>query len=344
MAGCTPSTRQGPQSKAANQPEPAAEVQPPVESKTQVQQQQQPSPQKPTYTLTLKFSPQDATKYRVIVDADRSVQWEGTAPERPSAFKGGHTGNHIETTFTQKIRTVDEKGDAIADITIEALKYLGKVRDNILIDFDSTRQTDQNEPLAKLIGKTYTVELSPSAQVIRVVDVNQAQSAVNGASAAHRTASQLLSTEVIQERHTIPALEGTKEKRLSIGDSWSNIKTFSFGMMGSRTHERVYTLKDVAQSDNRQVAVVEMNAIPSAEMAKQLHKEEGTGFFTKMFDNIETYTGRLKLDLAAGKVEEYLEQLKTEWVAAEPPTDSNDRGPAALRMTATRLYHIERIP
>jgi hypothetical protein len=278
----------------------------------------------------------------VTINAERIVQWEGPASTKPSSFRGGHTGNRIEMTFTQKIRSINDKGNAVIDVTFDSLKYLGTVKDTVVMDFDSAGQTDQNEPLAKLIGKTYTIELSPAAQVITVIDVNQAQAVVNGVSAAHKTAAQLLSTEVIQERHTVSALDGTWQKKLSVGDTWRNIKSFSFGMMGSRTHERIYSLKDVIQSDNRQIAVVDMNAIPSSEMARQLHKDEGSGFFSRMFDNTETYSGQLKLDLTAGKIEEYTEQLKTEWVAAEPNPDAN-QAPAALRMTATQLFHTERI-
>jgi len=350
--------QQGQPAEAPSQPaEPAKQA---VEPAVQIQQQQTPgaparpaqpeaktqeqqAPEKQAFVLALKFNPQDTTRYRAIIEAERSVQWEGPEPTKPSAFKGGRTGNRIEMTFTQKIRSIDDKGNAVADITIESLKYLGKVRDNIIMDFDSSRQKDQNEPLAKLPGQSYTIEISPAGQVSKVIDVNQAQSAVKGVSSSHTTALQLLSADAIGERHTISALDGADKKQLHAGDSWSSVKTFSFGMMGSRSLERIYPLKDVTETDNRQLATIQLNAIPSSQMAKDLHKEEGSGFFAKMFDNTEAYTGRLTLDLTAGKVEEYLEQLKIEWVAADQPSDANDQAPAALKMTAVRSYHVERI-
>jgi hypothetical protein len=319
----------------------------PTAPQAQPQQQQPPGQQKQTFALALKFAPQDTTKYDVTVEAERSVQWEGPASNKPSAFKGGHTGNRIEVTFTQRIKTVDDKGDALAEITIESLKYVGRVRDNVIIDFDSSRQQDQNEPLAKLIGQAYTIELSPAGQVLRVVDVNQAQSAVRGVSAAHTAAVQLLSAEAVRERHTISAIDGCQNKQLVPGDTWSNIKTFSFGMMGSKTHERVYTFKGVSNADSSttgQIALIEMSAIPSSQTAEDLHKDDGGGLFTKMFDNSEAYTGRLKLDLTAGTVVECIEKLSTEWVAAEPPREGASEQPAALKMAATRSYHIVRIP
>ena len=356
MAGCNrPACQTEPAVATAQSEQPNVQISqpavpaPPASTTPQAQPQQQqlPSQQKQTFTLALKFAPQDTTKYDVTVEAERSVQWEGPANNKPSAFKGGRTGNRIELTFTQRIKSVNDKGDALAEITVESLKYVGRVRDNVIIDFNSSRQQDQNEPLAKLIGQAYTIELSPAGQLLRVVDVNQAQSAVRGVSAAHTAAVQLLSAEAVRERHTISALDGCQNKRLAPGDTWSNIKTFSFGMMGSKTHERVYTFKDVSKGDSPaagQIALIEMSAIPSSQTAKELHKDDGGGLFTKMFDNSEAYTGQLKLDLTAGRVEECIEKLSTEWVAAEPPREGGNEQPAALKMAATRFYHIVRIP
>jgi hypothetical protein len=294
--------------------------------------------------LALKFTAQDAIKYHLIADAGRSVQWLGPAEKKPSAFKGGYTGNRLEMVFTQRVKKVDDKGNAVAEITIESLKYLGKGRDSILVDFDSSRQEDQNEPTAKLIGQTYSIEVSAIGQVLRIVDVNQAQAAIGRVSPGSTTALQLLAAEAIRERHTVAALGGCEGKLLTPGDTWSNIRTFSFGMMGTRSHERVYTFKEVAQVEDHQIAIIDMNAIPSSQPDKERRKDDTIGIYTNMFDSTETYTGRLKLDLSVGRIEEYIERLDTEWVAAEPATEGSNEQPAALKMAATRFYHIERIP
>jgi len=61
-----------------------------------------------------------------------------------------------------------------------------------------------------------------------------------------------------------------------------------------------------------------------------------------MFDNTETFTGALKLDLTRGQVQQWNETLETQWFIVDPnPKDPQE--PAALRMTATRLHSIERI-
>lgn len=301
-----------------------------------------PNEKGPTVQLALKFTPQDSTTYRVVVEADRSVTWEGPLPEKPAAFKGGHTGNRIETTFAQRIQSVDDKGNAIAEIKIEALKYLSKAWNDVVLDFDSAREQDKNSPLQKLIGQRYVVQMSAAGQVLKIVDANEARAAVTGNLSAHKTALALLSPEVIKQRHTIPALPPGEKSRLSPGESWSSTVTFPFDMMGSKSYEKIYTLKEIKDADDRQFAVADMNAVPSSEMAQELHKEQTTNPLEKMFDTNETYSGQLKLDLTAGKVEKCLEELRIEWVIVDPQA-KDDKEPAALRMTATRFYSIEKI-
>jgi hypothetical protein len=313
-------------------------IKPKVEPKEQVPQ----TPAAEAVALALKFTPQDSTTYRVILEADRSVTWEGPLPEKPAAFKGGHTGNKIEITFTQRIQRVDDKGNATAEITIEGLKYLAKVKDNITLDFDSSQNKDPNTAFAKLIGQSYTVEISPAGQVTKVIDVSKAQATVKGSSAAHSAAVAFLSADAIKQRHSIPAMPPADKNQLRPGDSWSSIQAFDFGMMGSKSYEKTYRLKEINGADNRQVAVVEMDAIPSAEMAAELHKEQATGPFSKMFDNTEIYTGKLSLDLTAGKVEECSEKLLSEWVIVDP-SPKDDQAPAALKMAALRFYDIKKL-
>jgi hypothetical protein len=337
---CNNSARETARSKVEQQEktlagkEPAAVQRIPAEVK--------PKEKGPAVLLALKFAPQDSTTYRVVVEADRSVVWEGPLPEKPTGFKGGHTGNRIETTFAQRIQSVDDKGNAIAEIKIEALKYLAKVRDDVVLDFDSSREKDKDNLLAKLIGQSYTIQISPAGQVLQVVDANQARAAVEGSSSAHQTASALFSAEAIKQRHTIPALPPGEKNRLSPGESWSSTATFPFDMMGSKSYEKIYTLKEIKDADDRQFAVADMNAVPSSEMAQELHKEQTTNPLEKMFDTNETYSGQLKLDLTAGKVEKCLEELRIEWVIVDPQA-KDDKEPAALRMSAMRLYSIEKI-
>ena len=294
-----------------------------------------------TVTLALKFTPRDSTIYKVTTQKEKSVKLEGSQPIPD--FKGGHNLNRVEIIFTRQIQSTDDQGNAIAKITIEGLKCLTKIKDNLILDFDSSREEDQNNPLAGLIGQSYTIEISPAGEVIEIIDVSQARAAVRGSSSAHKTASALLELDAIKHRHEIMALPAADKKQLRTGDNWSRITNFTFGMMGSKSYEKIYTLKEIKDTDNRKIAVLEMGAIPTAETIELLDKNQAASNFLEMFDNIETYTGQLKLDLTAGKIEKYTEELETEWIIVDPEAKQKDKEPAALRMTAIRLYSLEKL-
>jgi len=302
------------------------------------------APTRDAATLELKLAPQDSTAYKVTTEMEDSVKFEGFLPDQ-IASKDSRNHNRIEITFDQRIQSTDDKGNAVAKITIKKLKYVSIHRDNLVLDFDSSREKDQDKPMAKLIGQGYTIEIAPTGEVTKVIDVKQADQAVRSASTPPKVAVRLIDPTVIKERHGILTLPVTDKNQLRTGDNWSSIKAFDFRMMGSKSYERIYTLKETKDTNGRQVAVIEMNAIPSSEMAEQLHKEQATPDFSKLFDDSGwQYTGRLKLDLTAGKVEEYLEKLQSEWVAVDPSAGrEGDSEPAVLRMTATRLYHLEKI-
>jgi hypothetical protein len=340
----TVETKVEPEKTVETKVEPEKAVETKVEPEKTVETKVEPEKQKPTVKLALKFIPDDTTTYKVTTEAQKSVLWEGPLPSKPSAFKGGRTSNKIEMTFAQRIKSVNDQGAAVAEITIKQLKYVAKVRDDTVLDFDNSRERDQDSPLAKLIGQSYTIEITSSGQVLKVAEVSRAQAATKGSSPNHRTAQTLVSADVVKQRHTIPGLPTGDKATLSKGDKWSSLKTFNFGMMGSKSYERVYELKEIKDSDNHKLALVRMNAVPSSENAPELHKEQATDFLSKLFDNTEEYTGQLKLDLATGKIESYDEQLKSEWLAVDPESlQKDDKEPAALRMTALRLYQIERM-
>jgi hypothetical protein len=294
--------------------------------------------------LALKYTPQDSTTYKFKSKSLRSIKWEGPSLDE-AAFKGGKTSSEIEMNFTQQIQSTDDKGYALAKITIETLKYLSIIRDEPVVDFDSSRAKDQNSPFAGLLGQSYTIEITPAGQVSKIINASQAREAVKGTSPLTKTALALLSLEIIKERHTISAMPDMDKNQLRKGDNWIRTKTFSFGLMGGKSYERIYTLKEVKDTDNLRAATIEMKANPTSEMAEKLHKEKAIGDFSKMFENIETYTGELNLDLTAGKVEKCLETLESEWIAVEPTVGQKDeeKEPAVLTMTATRLYSLEKI-
>ena len=297
-----------------------------------------PLPQK----STLKAEDTEWTTYKVTTDRENGVLWQGPPENKPKSFIGGHSGNKIEMTFTRQILSVDSKGNSIAKITIKELKYLSKLRDKIVLDFDSSSEQDPDNPLRKLIGQSYTIELNASGEVSKIVDVNDAKAALADNTISNARAAQLLTTEAITTQHSIP-LPPVRSNKPIPGKKWSNIKTFSFRMMGAKSFERIYEIIKISEVDGRQIAIAQMNAVPSTAKAKELYQQQSTGLFSSMFDNTETYTGMLSFDAATGQIEKYNEEFRSFWTAVDPLATKQEKEPDRFQMSATRIYRIERI-
>jgi hypothetical protein len=295
-----------------------------------------------TAALALKFTPGDVTTYKLITEAERRVKWEGALPS-DSGFKGGSRQSRLEMTYTQEIESVDEEGNGVAKITVDALKYFVAVKDAAQVDFDSTRIRDPEGEFAKMLGHSFTIEISPTGEVTKLIDAEDIRTSVRKARRVPRRALAFLRPDPIKRRHTIPALPPAGKRRLRTGETYSEIKSFSFGLMGSKSYEKIYTVKDIKEMDGHQVAFVEMNAIPTAETAEELYEKETTPDFSEDFDSTATYSGRLRMDLTAGAIEEYSEELQSSWTVALPSEQQPDQGPAVLTMGETRLYSLKKI-
>jgi len=295
-------------------------------------------------TVALHFAPNDSATYRLVTEAERGIVIENAPPNGPN-MTGSVTGNRTEITFTQQIQSCVDQGNAVANITIKELKYATKVKNNFTVDFDSSREKDKNSSLARLVGQSYTIEITPAGRVSKVIDASEAQAAVAGGAGADRTvAMELLDPNAIRDRHSILPLPPPDKNQLHTGDSWSSVKTLAFGMMGAKSYERVYTLKGVEDTRGRRVAVVEMDAIPSSQTPETEDEKAAKSNFSKMFDNTETFTGRMTVDLTAGNVERYLEKLHSEWVAVEPADQIKDnKEPLILKMSTTLSQSIEKL-
>jgi hypothetical protein len=282
---------------------------------------------------------QGQVTYKVITEAQQTLKYEGSLAD-DDRFKGGRNINRVEMTFTQNNQSVNDHGNIVAKITIDDLKVSTVMRDETIFDFDSNREKDMTRPMAKLIGLDYTVELSPNGQFVSIIDADKARMAVAGRTDGHRRAQSLLQDSAIEQRHSIPDISAEEVLAAAVGDSWSSVKSFEFPILGKKSYERVYTLKQIEQFDGRNVAVIDMEALPSAESAE----ETIGGPLMDMLDNRRTYTGRLKLDLGAQMLESYHEKLDSEWVFVDPEVDPNsDEAPASFKMGAIRSYTIEKI-
>ena len=311
------------------------EPQPPVVKTPQAG----PDEVKPAVKLALRFVPGPAGTYRAVLEQGKSVSWHGPESTKPDGFEDGHTDNRTEITFGQEVLSVDPAGDAVAQITITALKYFNRVHNKVGLDFDSARQADQDNPLAKLIGRSYQIKLSRRGDVLGIVEVAQARSAISASSPAYQIVERMLSDDGIRERHTITALTALQKDPVSLGQSWSSEKSFSFSWMGSKSFERIYTLRDVSESDGVRLATIEMKAIPAARQPQQ--GLPAVGPFAGAFDNTSNYDGRCVFELANGRIRECTEQMRSEWVMMDPEAVQSGTVPRAVKMAANWSRRLE---
>jgi len=307
-----------------------AEVEVPVEP--QIQEQ----PVESGVNLSLKFSKRDLTTYEVKTIDIQEVKWEGSVPKN-STFKDGQNHKRILITFRQEILDVDENGVAKAKITIDKLEYRHVIKNETKINFDSTKDST-NKFLGNFVGRSYTISIAPNGEV-EVVDTKKALLGLGGPSITAQAALSLLEPNAIKRRHSLLLLPDHNQNPLEPQEQWSQTKTYSFGLMGSNSYEKIYTLKDVVERDGDKLALVLMEAIPGSDAGESTQPSG----MTDMFNSEETYVGRLRFDLGQGKVKDYSEKLAVQWVALMPASNKQQDEPAVLRMRAGRSYDLKKI-
>jgi hypothetical protein len=317
----------------------------------------------PAVDLALKFVVGQAATYKITTERRKSIEWKGAPTAKPAQFADGRSGNRVELTFEQRVVRVLGDGNAVLEIMIKGLRYVGESVNRVVLDFDSARPEDAGNPLARLVGRSYQVKMSPKGQVVEIANAGPARLAVQGNLPGNGVAQKLLADEEIRNRHEIVALSALKDCSVRPGQTWSSIKVLSFDDLGAKTYERVYTLKQVdsgqlsvpssqdaavnqqltTETSSGRLAVVEMKAIPSAALATQLYQRQAQAAnpFAGMSDNADSYEGRLVLDLDQGQVREYGEQMQNEWIIFDPNSGPN---PAAIRMAVRRLHRLEQVP
>lgn len=294
--------------------------------------------------LVLRFVPDRSVTYKLTTETEAAVRWEGDESRKPDVFRGGAIGNRVEITFEQHVDRVDDDGNAIVVVKILALRYLGRSREAVVLDFNSARDGDREGPLSKLIGQSYQVEMTPKGTVVSVDGVAGIRDSIEGRSPEHQTVLRLIDEKEIRERHEVPALMASEGGTVHPGDTWSNVRLFSFGRMGAKAYERLYSLDCIEADGDGRLAHVTMKGIPSSAAAEQLHQEQTEVVAAGLFDHVDTYEGRLLLDLDTGTIDTYVEQFRTEWVAVDQQAvQDGAANPAAVRMERMQLYRLERI-
>jgi hypothetical protein len=304
-------------------------VQAPAQAKTQVK-------------IALRPAVGDLTTYKITTQARRATKWQGPVPDK-AVFDENFNEERVEMVLTQRIESVDPNGIAIAMVTIDGIKCRYSNKSMVSVDFDSSRRSDANNPIMKLIGQTYTIEFSPWNNISAVDNLPPAMMTMKDGTPSGQAGFSIFLPEAIMERHGVMQLPEPGQEIFKPGDKWNRIKTFAFGKMGIKSYEKVYALKEVRDADGRKIAVIDMNTIPSSEVEPKYRAQQAEVDVPKTFDTNDSYTGGGEFDLKAGRIENYHEDLEASWVVALPAKQGDTGEPVVLRMSAAHVYSIERV-
>jgi hypothetical protein len=286
----------------------------------------------PTAEMKLNLAPQSETVYRVVLETGKDYAFVQPSINKT---KERHTVGRAELVFAQRIESVDQQGNASADITIKELKYLSEDPQGKTLDFDST---------FALIGQSYKIKITPNGRV-EVIDAQAAREVIKQEGSAKKFADRFFSNEEIERCHQVLALMDTKKTLCKKGDKWSTVAASPGGMLTPKSFEKIYTLTDIKEQKGEKIAVVAMSAAPSSKRTADVpEKEAAASFFAKMFEEKDEYSGKMVLNLTTGEIDSYQELLKAEWLAAESSEDQkSDKGPDELKMGFWSLYSIEKV-
>jgi len=294
----------------------------------------------PTAKMALNMSPESETIYKVVTESGKD--YEFTQPSLNKS-KVQNTGSRTEITFAQKVTDVDVNGNATADITIKSIKTISQSQKGVNYEFDSISEKAKADDLFALIGATYKISIAKNGEV-KTLDASAARKAVKKGM-ARKVASKLLSDAEIKSRHQILAFIDADKGQCKVGQSWSSLAASPPGMLKAKSFEKIYTVESMTEKGDDTIAMIKMNAVPSSKRAPGAKDESaGMGLFANMFDESNEFTGTMLINLTAGEIMSYNEDLQAQWVAVEPSADvDSDKGPDQLTMGFTHLFSIEKI-
>jgi hypothetical protein len=284
----------------------------------------------------LKFAPQETAEYKSTTAVIKDYRFE-----QPNLGKltEQQTKNTVVMEYSQDVQSVDESGNATVKITIDQLAVEVTNKNEAQLTFDSRKEADQGNPLMKLIGKSYTIRITPLGKV-EFVDAKEAMAAVAAGYEA-KIAKTILDSKSIVTRHEIPSMPSDPSMKLSAKSSWKEVVPSPPGLLAPKSYEKVYTVTSI--TDN--VATVQMVGTESSEPAGGVTAAAGgMGMFAKMFDNKDDFTGSMQIDMTTGQLMNLEETLISTYLAQEMPENGNpDKGPDTLVMSFTNQIKTEKL-
>ena len=292
-----------------------------------------------TADLSLQFAPEDVTAYTVSTEVIKDFRFE---QPNLGKLREEQTKTAITMDYSQKTAGIDENGVATIEITINGLSVDMVNKNEQKYAYDSENPKDKNSPMGKLLGKTYTYQITKDGNVTNV-DVTDAKNAIRSGY-ERKIADSLLDEKAVTERHQIMALPEDESESIAVETSWSQLVPSPPGLLSPKTFEKSYTLSAVETRDGANVATVSMVAAESADTLKGADLAAGgMGMFAKMFDNEDDFTGTMIFDLDAGKVLSLEETLISTYIAQEMPENGDpEKGPDTLTMRFTNRIKLQK--
>ena len=287
----------------------------------------------PQTNLSLNFTPNNVVTYKAASEVITDYRFE-----QPSIKKlvEKQFGSKVELEFDQQTESLDKQGNAMAKITIREIKYFLVNRTGVTFDFDSKRESDRSDPFVGLIGQSYKIQISPTG-TIKVIDTKSALHAVKGQRAT-KLAEALLRDKNLVRIHQVLALPDTAGIAAEPGYTWTKKQdTHKQLQWAPKTFQKTYTVSDVKQQNNRQIAFIQMNAIEEVEPGTA-----GTsalpGELKNLFAPEESFTGQMILELDTGVVQQYNEKFAGTYTAIDQKAQKD---PDILTMGFTDAVSIE---
>lgn len=285
--------------------------------------------------LHLAFEPDNVHTYRTLNRVEKKYEFIQPALGKEDIKNAGTV---MDMTYDQEIIEVDEQGNAKARITIREVEYVVTSRSGVEYGFNSADSQYANDPMMGLIGQSYVIVIEPNGTA-RLVSAREAIDALEGQE-ARRRAGQLLSTRSVEFRHSINALPPVDQEPLKVGQSWTVQEKSPQGMLSEKQYEKVYTLKEISQQQDREVAMIDLNVDTGAAPVTGTGQ---MGVFQNMFDIMETYDGHLKMEVQTGTPLEYAEKIEAVYTAVEPTDQPGEKGPDTLTMGYVKEIFMQKM-
>jgi hypothetical protein len=292
-------------------------------------------------TLSLEFEPGTKTRYRVTTEAVTAMEDpETTVQDNTSTAPFPKVSESSEVVFTQEILgpVTEDSNTVVALITLDRVQYMRTYSEQPVLSFDSEKPTDQNNPFAKLIGQTYTIEINPLGYVPGVFNLRPARLAVRGTTPAHAAALELVSPPAIFLRHGYFSLPGPDVGSLAVGGRWRGVQQVTLkapGMdmdrLGTHRFDKIYQLQSVEQRPVGAMAVVVFTGSLRPRRTPDGHMVE-VPFLSC------SYVGGGEFNLDADRIENYFEQLEVRM-----PLPGTASPPEGRIVIATRFRRVQRL-